>query len=320
MQHAILQPCADATAQKNYAHTVERPVSLREITPYLTSHQKSQISSLYPAGQLRIWGITDGKKNTNRSKWEKICPGDVVFFAWGRVLHSYAAITATLDSKKLSKFLWQDDSFHNIYLLGDFEWASIPCTVFNKAAKYKENFLLRGFIVLNKERSSRVLEAFSIGGSVFSESISSSDCKRSLQKILKKDSLDKSTLSTRREEQTLLRRMLFGGKQEETCALCGKKYPVKFLTAAHIKRRTDCSLEERKDVPFVVMPVCKFGCDELYERGYLLVEDGKINLNEQQWITDTIFDYVEPFKGRHCPYWNDLSKRYFEEHNAKFKK
>ena len=48
------------------------------------------------------------------------------------------------------------------------------------------------------------------------------------------------------------------------------------LVAAHIKKRAACSLEEKKDYKSIVMPMCSFGCDYLYERGYIAVSDGKI--------------------------------------------
>ena len=35
-----------------------------------------------------------------------------------------------------------------------------------------------------------------------------------------------------------------------------------------IKKRALCSLEERKD-PNIVMPMCIYGCDALFEQGYI---------------------------------------------------
>jgi hypothetical protein len=42
--------------------------------------------------------------------------------------------------------------------------------------------------------------------------------------------------------------------------------------AAHIKRRESCSDEERKCLD-IVMRACKFGCDELFERGYVYIDE-----------------------------------------------
>ena len=58
-----------------------------------------------------------------------------------------------------------------------------------------------------------------------------------------------------------------------TCSLCGDQLPVQFLVAAHIKKRSECSHKERLDIPAIAMAACKFGCDALFEVGYLAVDD-----------------------------------------------
>ena len=55
---------------------------------------------------------------------------------------------------------------------------------------------------------------------------------------------------------------------EIRCDLCGKTYPARFVRAAHIKRRADCTLDEKRDL-HNVMAACVFGCDELFEHGYI---------------------------------------------------
>ena len=319
MQQVILQPCADPTAQANYQRTIEHYVSLGDIKPYLTPEQEAKVKALYPGGMLQIWGVNDGKNEINRRKWQKIKRGDVVFFAWESTMHSSASVTYTFDNEVLSKYLWHDSAFHNIYLVDDFARTDLSYKQFNKIAGYKENFSLRGFQRINEEASARVLDYFALGDTDYAEEISPADCSARIQKVVDEESLDQPTLAQGRKEQRLLRSLLFGKAQDAVCALCGKKYPVGLMTAAHIKRRAECTLEERKDVPAIAMPACKFGCDELYERGYLLVDEGKVKLNPNKRVTDTIRSYVDSFIGRPCPYWNDATKTYFAAHNAKFK-
>ena len=78
------------------------------------------------------------------------------------------------------------------------------------------------------------------------------------------ESLDRKTEVSTRNEQRFLREHLFKNKKMAKCGICDKEYPVAFLVAAHIKRRANCSLDEKKDYKSVVMPMCKFGCDDLY--------------------------------------------------------
>ena len=76
-----------------------------------------------------------------------------------------------------------------------------------------------------------------------------------------------------RKEQKILRRWLFEANGEERCALCQRSYMVSALVAAHKKKRKLCNPAERRD-PHIVMPLCVFGCDFVYENRYVLVRDG----------------------------------------------
>ena len=63
--------------------------------------------------------------------------------------------------------------------------------------------------------------------------------------------------------------MLAGDRELADCALCGHQYPLRFLVAAHIKKRSICTDAERRDLRNVAMLVCTFGCDALYEAGWI---------------------------------------------------
>ena len=78
-----------------------------------------------------------------------------------------------------------------------------------------------------------------------------------------------------RREQPILERWLFDGKTTEHCAICGDEHMVSALWAAHKKKRSQCTEAERRD-PYIVMPVCIFGCDFLYEKRYIIIEDGVV--------------------------------------------
>jgi len=82
------------------------------------------------------------------------------------------------------------------------------------------------------------------------------------------DALDKAGHRALRVEQSYLRKALFNGPTAP-CDLCGRVFEVEFLVAAHIKKRADCDDQEKRDAAHVVMSACRFGCDELYERGYI---------------------------------------------------
>lgn len=86
---------------------------------------------------------------------------------------------------------------------------------------------------------------------------------------------DVSIESTRRREQGILQEWLFNNKTTEECAICGRTYSVKALVAAHKKKRATCTGQERVD-PHIVMPLCVFGCDFIYENRFVTILNGKI--------------------------------------------
>jgi hypothetical protein len=119
-----------------------------------------------------------------------------------------------------------------------------------------------------------------------------------------------------RAEQPWLRDFLLGGNPTNHCNLCGKEFSNDLLVAAHIKRRTDCSDAERTD-PSIGMLLCRFGCDELYERGYVIVsEGGKVALSKEP-AGEAATAYMSLLEGRSCPAWGESSKNYFAWHRER---
>ncbi len=125
--------------------------------------------------------------------------------------------------------------------------------------------------------------------------------------------LDREGRSTNRVEQSYLRKYLFKNRQYGKCGICDREYPVEFLVAAHIKKRKTCTDEEKKD-KHIVMPMCKFGCDDLYENGYIIVFNGRINENEKMHTTPYMKKYLEEISNNECRYYNEKSKKYFDWH------
>ena len=107
---------------------------------------------------------------------------------------------------------------------------------------------------------------------------------------------DSDVQSNRRREQEILRRWLFEGKIIDNCAICGNDFSKDSLVAAHKKPRSECSFNERVD-PYVVMPLCKFGCDYLYEIGLIRVCGGTVVSSISGDITDYEKKLVEKLDG-----------------------
>lgn len=97
------------------------------------------------------------------------------------------------------------------------------------------------------------------------------------------------------------------------CSLCGGSFPEEFLVAAHIKPRSACSEKERLDTRNVSMLACLFGCDALFELGYILVgESGMVEAGKTS--SEQVRDRLKSLLGRQCLAYDARSRSYFEWH------
>lgn len=130
-------------------------------------------------------------------------------------------------------------------------------------------------------------------------------------------SLDREHTALGRVEQSYLRHMLFKDVDRANCSLCGRLLPVGLLIAAHIKPRSECSRRERLDVANIVSSMCLLGCDALYERGLVSVDErGRILRSEAQ-TSPAVAAVLRAFRGRTCGAWNEARAVYFDWHRMR---
>ena len=60
------------------------------------------------------------------------------------------------------------------------------------------------------------------------------------------------------------------------------------------------------------MPLCKLGCDDLFEKKYLIVDsEGMIQKNEER-IGSELENFLEQYKNKKCLHFNEETKLYFK--------
>ncbi|MED3882808.1 HNH endonuclease [Priestia megaterium] len=317
MNHVILQPSGGA-GRENFENTIRRPVHLSEIIPYLDEKDVSRIQSYYADGFVPIWGVTPGKKNVNFNRWKKIQIGDIALFTVEKKIFASGVVTHKFQSQELAEKLWgwkeEGVTWKNIYLLDEIKEQEIPIQDFNKSVGYTINNFVKGFTILNDEKSNKFFTFFGMESEIYRPDVSEEEFKNVILTIDADKTLDKEILAKMRTEQNFLRRHLFNNKKTGTCGICSKELPVEFLIASHIKKRANCSIEEKQDFRNIVMPMCKFGCDDLYEKGFIGIQEGKVVVLKEHNLTPFVKGYIESIEGENCNHWHAGTINYFNWH------
>ena len=305
MTSVILQPAAGPDAQQHYRDTMESPVALSRIQPHVSASVMADLTTSGSGGGVRVWGVTP----SGESKWNRIQPGDLVLFAGHGRFFASAQVIATAHSWGLADDLWGDDDdgrrWEFTYFTTPPESQDIPYAKFNAIVGYKSNYFPRGFSVLDAHRSGLYL-------ATVEDHVAVAEYAAAVQAIDVLGSLDAASTTMVRREQSALRRVLLGNKSEAVCGICGRLLPVSHLVAAHIKQRSECTLEEKGDIPHIAMPMCNLGCDGLYEAGEVTVEAGVVRATHTN--NAALKDVLDGLSGNHCTYWNPAREPYFMWH------
>ena len=290
MTSVIVQPCSSPVSQQHYADTIARPVMFSSYATLISPHDLVRLKELFPGGAAAMWGVVPGERDANVGRYQRMQAGDVALFSRQGSFFSCGTVALLLRSAALAEALWGRDTkgrtWEYMYVLDEVRPVQIPYPEFNNAVGYKPSFVPQGFDVLREQQSLAALDHFPLsserhvpGPSAEEYAAAVADLSAAAGLDANRD-LDRRVQASQRTEQAYLRKLLFPGPQGR-CDLCGREFETEFLVAAHIKKRAACTDAEKRDARHIVMAACKFGCDELFERGYVgVAADGAIVMSQ----------------------------------------
>lgn len=317
----LLQPVGSSDANKHFVDTIESPVALDRINASINDSERLRLSEVF-AGRAAIptWGVTPGKNDVNVRKWDRIQPGDLALFSRDGHIMASSFVAAKIHARELALELWQTnadgEAWEYVYFLDEVTSLDIPYAAFNRVAGYKETNVIQGFNVLDESRSVRISEALELRSQRYHPEASVADYQNALRdRLLTNGKTDIEGVATQRLEQNALREALFGQRGLQKCSICDVEYSADFLVASHLKKRAICSTEERLDFLNVAAPMCKAGCDALYEQGYIMVDgDGVIREGRQGTVSPGVNQLIKNVINRDCKSWSVKSEAYFKWH------
>lgn len=263
-----------------------------------------------------LWGATPGTNDANLSKYTKMQEGDYVFFAGNKHLFAGATVTHTFRNRALAQQLWGTDdkgqTWELMFALDELRAFGIPYAEMNRAVGYNEKNIVQGFTVLDTDRSAALFDLLTLDSDRHPAAPNTTALADLLDRLPAHTEAEVTTV--RRLEQGFLRRMLLPG-EVGICDLCGDELPVEFLVAAHIKKRAQCTNAERLNIPTIAMVACKFGCDALFEAGFIGVRDfGKIEVSPLAPTGGAAASYLQRLAHRTCAAYTAQRVPYFDWH------
>lgn len=321
MAQLIIQPAGNRNAREHYVNTVLHPVPLEQIRPHVATEVMDRLNTLYRGSSVPTWGFTPGTNGSNIPKWKRIESGDIALFLQDKAAFASATVSFKLHSPALGAALWDYDdrqqTWEYIYFLDEVQRQHITYGRLNTLLQYGARNNFQQALVLDEVKSEPVLLHLGLESELYESAPSKSDYFEAVAPH-EGTALDKQITSKARTEQAYLRAVNFRGQKYAQCGICGREYPVSFLVAAHIKKRAECNEDEKRDFEHIAMPMCKFGCDELYEQGYIGVQERVIVALDDN-LSQSVLDYLHNVENNPCFYWSEATQEYFAWHNLRMK-
>ena len=104
-QNLILQP----SDPKHFLDTIKEPVPLEALRPFLAESDVRKLGREHEGKPLRVWGITPGVNDANRSKWKRVHEGDLAAFTSNKQVVYWGHVTHTIINARLAEQLWGRD-------------------------------------------------------------------------------------------------------------------------------------------------------------------------------------------------------------------
>lgn len=318
----VMQPArrSEKDVDQHYQDTIVNPVVFDDHADLLDASTVEQLKQLFPDGQAQMWGVVPGKRDVNVSRIKKMRPGDWVFFSGDKRIYFGGTIALMWRNKELATRLWGTDhagsTWEYMYALSGTRGFDIPIEEVRELLGWNPNRNIMGISVLSEDESDALQTLLTLDTTT--ALIGPADTQEEEAAVAAFDGdLERTAQRAQRGEQAALKRRLLQGSTGQ-CALCGRSLPGTFLIAAHIKKRAMCSDDEKRDLANIAMLACTFGCDAVYEHGYVTVgPGGTIQVSPLATEIPEVAAYIqERLASRTVNWWTPSREPYYLWHRA----
>jgi hypothetical protein len=152
----VYMPPNNGEAMVHYEDTIRQRVDLSRIQPHVTAAEARKLESVFGGRRIAVWGSRPG--SGNRSKFERMAPGDDLLIVVGDTIKFMGKIALKTHNPALSRELWKNlrggssDGWDLIYFIANPVEIDVPFREFSKLFNYDANFRLYGFTAVGPDR------------------------------------------------------------------------------------------------------------------------------------------------------------------------
>jgi hypothetical protein len=156
----LYMPPGNTEAMVHYQDTIRNKVAFDRIAPHVSSPLGRKLQQVFGPNPIAVWGSRDS--SSNRTKFDRMTEGDEILIVEGDTIKLLGRVAGKLVSPSLSAELWKNirgdstEGWNLIYFIANPREIDLPFAEFCQLLGFKENFQLRGFTSIAKER----LESF----------------------------------------------------------------------------------------------------------------------------------------------------------------
>jgi hypothetical protein len=156
----LYMPPGNPEAMVHYQDTIRNKVAFDRIASHVSSNLGRNLQRVFGAHPIAVWGSRDS--SANRAKFDRMTEGDEILIVEGETIKLLGRVAGKLVSPSLSAELWKNirgnttEGWNLVYFIANPREIDLPFAEFCKLLGFKENFQLRGFTSVAKER----LESF----------------------------------------------------------------------------------------------------------------------------------------------------------------
>lgn len=152
----LYMPPGNYEAMVHYQDTIKNKVESTRVFKYVDQNLQDKLRNIFGNKPIAVWGSRDSE--VNRSRFEKMMPGDDILIVEGETIKLLGKVAAKTVNKDLSRELWKNlkgeniEGWNLIYFVANPLEIELPFTELKTLFNYQPNWSLRGFTNVSDDK------------------------------------------------------------------------------------------------------------------------------------------------------------------------